>query len=418
MKMNCSGKRIIFFLIYICFTSICLPQVRSLHYYLEEGLQNSPFLKDLQSQLSSASIDSLIIRAQNKPRIEWNSLLLYSPYNDHFGYDEVITDGGNYESVGFVSQNIFNRRTLENKYQSINTLKQSVSINKNLTTAELKRTITNLYLESFSVYSDLAFNRSFYDLLTDQSRILSEFVKAGIGSQADYLALLVETQGQEIIVNQLKNQYEKDIRSMNEICGLTDTSHVELLIPEIKLSGTGNPSGYLFLKQYALDSIQIINERNALNLRYKPSINWFADAGILTSNPWKFYKHFGASAGISLSVPIFDGQQRKLEEMKLALRENTRSIYKISSIRRYDQQYIRLAGELEGIKEIRLKLEKQLTISDQLVKSLRSQLETGIIKMTDYLNALKSYRNINHNLNMTDIEMLSIINEMNYILSE
>ncbi|MCX6261385.1 MAG: hypothetical protein NTY95_11240, partial [Bacteroidia bacterium] len=67
---------------------------------------------------------------------------------------------------------------------------------------------------------------------------------------------------------------------------------------------------------------------------------------------------------------------------------------------------------------IRSQLAAQLLISDQLVKSLKSQLENGIAKMTDYLNALRNYRSINHTLNMTDIEILSIINEMNYILAE
>jgi hypothetical protein len=34
-----------------------------------------------------------------------------------------------------------------------------------------------------------------------------------------------------------------------------------------------------------------------------------ADAGILTSNPWNFYNHFGYSAGISLNIPVYDGKQ-------------------------------------------------------------------------------------------------------------
>ena len=50
--------------------------------------------------------------------------------------------------------------------------------------------------------------------------------------------------------------------------------------------------------QYKIDSIRIENEKMAIDIRYKPKVNWFADAGFLTSNPWNFYKHFGYSAGI------------------------------------------------------------------------------------------------------------------------
>lgn len=397
---------------------IVTPQTRSLDFYIDEGIRNSPLLKELQNQLDASVIDSLIVIAQRKPQIEGKSQLLYSPYNDHIGYDEVITDGGNYQAVGYVSQNIFNRKIIENKYQSIGNQKRSVNINKKITSAELKRLITSLYLESYSVYSDLSFNRSFLELMKDQNQITDQFVKAGIYSQSDYLSLLVETQGQEIITSQLKNLYEKNTRLLNEACGIVDTSHIELVIPEIKLIETTNKSDYIFLKQYTIDSLQIINERISLGLRYKPSVNWFADAGILTSKPSTVYRHFGASAGISLSVPIYDGQQRKLEDQKLALRENSRFFNNMSSKKQYDQQYLRLNGELLGMKEIRGKLATQLSISDQLVKSLKSQLETGIVKMADYLNALRNYRSINHNLNMADIEMLSIINEMNYILAE
>jgi outer membrane protein TolC len=418
LKTNCSCKRYLFLLSFFFIELISLSQTRSLEYFINEGLQNSPLLNDLQNQLNSTQIDSLIIKAQRKPQIEGQSQLLYSPYNDHFGYDEVITDGGNYQIAGYVSQNIFNRKIIENKYKTIDNQRQGISLNKKITIAELKRLITGLYLESYSVYSDLAFNSSFLELMKGQNQIIDQFVKAGIFSQSDYLSLLVETQGQEIIINQLRNLYEKNVRLLNEACGIVDTAHIELILPEIKPTETNTTSDYLFLKQFTIDSLQIINERTALGLRYKPSVNWFADAGILTSKPETFYRHFGASAGVSLSIPIFDGQQKKLEDQKLSIRENTRSFNNISSRKQYDQQYIRLKGELQGIKEIRSQLTAQLLISDQLVKSLKSQLEQGIAKMTDYLNALRNYRSINHTLNMTDIEMLSIINEMNYILAK
>ncbi len=416
MKGYC--KKCLFLLAVLLIELTSFSQTRSLEYFINAGLQNSPLLNDLQNQLNSALIDSLIIRAQNKPQIEGQSLFLYSPYNSHFGYDEVITDGGNYQVAGYVSQSIFNRKITENKYMTLNNQRQGISLNRKITEAELNRLITSLYLESYSVYSDMSFNVSFLELMKGQNNIMDQFVKAGIFSQSDYLSLLVETRGQEIIISQLRNLYDKNIRLLNEACGIVDTARIELVLPDIKLVETDNRSDYLFLKQFSIDSLQIVNERTSLGLRYKPSVNWFADAGILTSKPETFYRHFGVSAGFSLNIPIFDGQQRKLEDQKLLIRENTRSFNNIISRKQYDQQYLRLKGQLQGIKDIRIKIAEQLRISDQLVKSLKSQLETGIVKMTDYLNALRNYRSINHNLNMTNNEMLSIINEMNYILAK
>jgi len=119
-----------------------------------------------------------------------------------------------------------------------------------------------------------------------------------------------------------------------------------------------------------------------------------------------------------LNFLIFDGKQRNLEEKKLSFRENTRSLYNFNSKKQYDQQFLRLKGELDGIREVRAQMSKQLEVSDQLVHSLKSELEAGIIRMTDYLSAIKNHRSINHNINITDIEMLNIINEMNWLLSK
>jgi outer membrane protein TolC len=410
-------KRLFLLLLLLSVSLTGYSQTRTLDYYLDEGIRNSPLLKDIDNQLSSSSVDSLIIEAQRKPVAEGLSQLLYSPYNSKIGYDEVITDGGNYQAVAAVSQEIFNRRKIENRYQALDYQKETASLSKKLSVAELRRSITNLYLESYSVYSELVFNRSFLDLMKEENQIIRNFVANGVCTQTDYLSMLVETEGQQVIVTQLKNQYKKEIMLLNEVCGIVDTSNVILNKPDIELAEVNNPSDFLFLKQYIIDSLQIMNDKAAIGLNYKPTVRWFADAGILTSNPWNFYRHFGASAGISLSIPVYDGHQKKLEEQKLAIKENTRSFYNLSSRKQYDQNYLRLREELNGISETRARLEKQLELSDQLVKSLKAQLESGIIKMTDYLNAIKNYRNTNRNLNIIKIEMLSIINEMNYLLT-
>ena len=394
-----------------------ISQSRDLNYYLQEGLKNSPLINDLKNQFHSASLDSIIIAAQRKPQVEGRSQLLYSPYNDHFGYDEVITDGGNYQAVAYVSQNLFASKKAENKYQALNYEKQGLNLSVKLSSAEIKKAITDLYIESFSVYSDLRFNVSFLDLMRNENMVVSRFVENGIYSQSDYLSLLIETGGQEVIVTQLRNQYRKDIMSLNEICGIVDTSEVMLQMPVIEPQGAVKNSDFLILRQYSVDSLRIINEKEALALRYKPSVTWFADAGILTSNPFNFYRHAGASAGVSLTIPIYDGHQKKTEMDKLSLKENSRSQYSDRKKKEYDQIYLRLNSELEGLRQVKAGLEKQLALSDQLVKSLRVQLENGIIKMQDYIIAIKSYRNINRSIILSDIDILRVNNEINYILT-
>ena len=322
-----------FFLILIlsCLTLVAHNQTRNLEFYLNEAVHNSPLLNDYRNQINQAVTDSLIIGATRKPLVEAKSQLQYSPYYHNFGYDEVITDGGNYSAVLGVSQNIFNRRALKNKYEAVEIQKRTVNNSSRISTNELKKIITDQYLTSFSGYTDFKFNKTFLELFMKENEIVKQFVKNGVVKQTDYLSFLVETQTQEILVNQLKSQYVKDLMLLNQLCGLNDTVWYELVEPELKIQGTPEITKSPSFIQYKIDSIRIENEKLAIDIQYKPKINWFADAGFLTSNPWNFYRHFGYSAGLSLNIPVYDGKQRTLQNRNLNLMKTAERLMRIIS---------------------------------------------------------------------------------------
>ena len=279
-------------------------QTRNLDFYLKEAIQNSPLLNDYNNQIKSAVSDSLIIRAAKKPFVDAKSQLLYSPAYHNFGYDEIVTDQGNYTAVVGITQSIFNKKELNNKYSAIDIQKQSLNNFSRISVTELNKTITDQYITSYSGLTDFLFNRNFLELLKKENEIVKQFVKNGIAKQTDYLSLLVEIQSQEILISQLKNQYRNDLMLLNQICGLKDSTWYELVDPAVEIKGTPDIKKSPAYIQYKIDSIRLENEKMAIDIKYKPKVNWFADAGFLTSNPWNFYKHFGYSAGLSLNVPL------------------------------------------------------------------------------------------------------------------
>jgi outer membrane protein TolC len=405
--------------LFLCLLPVIVTsQTRSLDFYIDQGIRNSPLLKDLNNQLNASSIDSLLIGAARKPQIEAKSQVLYSPYYHSFGYDEVITDGGNYQAIAAVTQNIFNRRELENKFKSVEIQKQSIGNSAKLSVAELRKVITDQYITSYSDQLDFQFNLSFLDLMNSENELVKQFAKSGICNQSDYLTLLVETQGQEVLADQLRNQFNKDLRLLNQLCGINDTLIFKLEEPHLELIEPRDTVISPFFMQFMIDSLKLVNERNALDIKYRPKINWFADAGILTSIPKNFYNHFGYSVGASLSVPIYDGKQKNLETRKLSLSESTITNYRSKYKKQYDQLTLQLYEELKGSGKVKTQIEKQLAIANQLVASLKAQLEAGQVRMTDYINAIKNYRNINRNLNFVRIRTYQIENEINYLLTK
>jgi outer membrane protein TolC len=411
-------KKFVLVFLCCCFSVFVLSQPRTLDFYLQEGMRNSPLLKDYNNRVNSALIDSLLIRSSKMPQIEAKSQLLYAPAYKNFGYDEVITDGGNYQTVIGVSQNILNRKELSNKFQTVNIKRQTATNFSRISVAELNKIITDQFLSAYSGYNDLAFNKSFLELIYKENEITRQFVMNGICKQTDYLSLQVETQSLEILVNQLKNKFEKEMRLLNQLCGLNDTGLYELELPDLKIKGIDDISKSPLFIQYMLDSLRIINEKAAIDVKYRLKMNWFADAGFLTSTPWNFYRHFGYSAGVSLSIPVYDGHQRDKEKQKLALEEATRSSYQDNFRKQYYQKIMQLNDELKSLRLLSVQLENQLATSEQLVNALKGQLESGIIMMTEYINSLKSYRYITKNLSDNRIGILQVINEINYLLIE
>jgi outer membrane protein TolC len=408
--------------LWICiltFITICsFSQSHTLDFYLSAGLQNSPLLKDINNQVNSALIDSLLIRSSKMPQVEAKSGLMYAPAYKNFGYDEVITDGGSYQGGVGVTQNIFNKREIRNNFQSVSILRQSATNSSKISVAELKRIITEQYLASYADYYELLFNKSFLSLAYKENELVSKFVSQGLCKQTDYLSLQIETQTQEILVNQLANQLESDLRQLNRLCGINDSVSYQLSLPDLKINGKADITKSPLFIQYKIDSLKIENEKAAIDVRYQPKMNWFADAGFLTAAPWKFYRHFGYSAGVSLSIPVYDGHQKTYEKQKLSLSENTRSAYENNFRIQFDQQISQLNVELKSLINITSQLEKQLATSEQLVNALRGQLETGIIQMTEYITAVKNLRYINKTLSDNRIKIQLVINELNYLLSQ
>ena len=393
-------------------------QSRDLDFYLKQAVQNSPLLNDYRNQVRSSYADSLLIRAAKKPLVEAKSQLLYSPVYHNFGYDEVVTDGGNYTAVMGVSQPFFNKKEINNKFEAVDLQKRSINNSTQISINELNKIITDQYLISFSEYNDFLFNKNFLELLAKENEIVKQFVKGGVAKQTDYLSLLLETQSQEILVNQLKSLYRKDLMLLGQLSGLNDSAWYDLTDPKIEIRGTANIEKSPNYIQYKIDSIRIENEKMAIDIRYRPKVNWFADAGFLTSNPWNFYKHFGYSAGLSLSIPVYDGKQRGIEKQKLELNENSREAYQSTYAKEYFQQIQQLNLDLKALNVMSAQVENQLKTSQQLINTFREQLEAGIIQMTEYINAIKNFKTTSRNINLIYVQKLQVINQMNFLLTQ
>lgn len=410
-----AGKIIIFFFAMISgYPVVGTAQTYTLDHFLNVGLSNSPLLNDYRDRLKIGALDSSLIHAAHRPQVLANGQIMVAPTYNGYGYDQAITNGGNYMAVVAVSQPLFNKNILAPQYRNIVLQHKVIGNTAKITRLDLKKNITAQYIVVFADYQQLLSNREIYQLLQAQQLILKKLVESGIYKQTDYLNLKVALQSQEISVSRLQMQYKTDVSTLNYLCGINDTATIHLAAPDIAVNSNSGGSQSVFYKQFTLDSLKIVNNKALIDTKYKPAVSWFADAGLQSSRPSTLDKNFGAGFGLNLAVPIYDGRQRRLGYQKLKIAEDTRADYASFFTRQYNQQKAMLLQQLEESEKLVKQIKDKLKASQLLIDLDKKLLNTGDLLITDYILAVNNYLNIKNNLNQTEISRYQIINQLNY----
>ena len=411
------NKNLQIFKILFCLSILQLPsfaQVNTLDFFVNQGLIHSPVLKDINNQVSSNTVDSLLIKAGQKPQVSFNGLVYYAPVINGVGYSEVITNISNISSQAIVTQKIFNRKTIDALYSKSALQNQSLRGSYKISENDLRKAITLQYLSACFVSNELTFNKELLKSSIEEERILIQLVEKGLYRQVDYSSFLVELKGQELLLNDLLLQYQKEVSALNILCGLPEIAYEQLVLPDIKLNSPVDVTTSPFFTRFAVDSLKIQNEKLLIDRNYKPSVNWFSDAGVVNNIPSEIYKNIGFSVGLNVSVPVYDGQQRKLNYEKLKIAENSRTNYAGVFKQQFSQQLQQLYKELKMTEEIIPQITEQLNLEESVIKQQKNLINMGSISITDYVITLKNYITIKRSITQYQLKILQIITEINY----
>ncbi|HVY73636.1 MAG TPA: TolC family protein [Puia sp.] len=389
-------------------------QDRDLDYYIGVARLSSPLLKDYQNQILSNRADSEIVRASYRVQVNGISADSYSPVINGWGYDNIITNGGQLSAVVQASKNFVSKNNLATQLNGIHLQNQLVDNTSAITEKDLRKTVTAQYIVVYGDMTALNFNKETLGLLAKEDTLLRNLTQSNIYKQADYLTFYVSFQQQQLAVRQSEIQYKNDYAMLNYLCGIVDTAVEQLPDPKLNLSGSANAYSAVFYQQYAIDSLKFINDRSVIGYSYKPKLNAFVDAGYNSTLSYAPYKNFGTSFGLTLNVPIYDGKQKQLRYRKVDIAERTRSAYRDFYLHQYDQQVAQLMQQLQMTESLINEINGQIKYADALVTVNLKLLETGNIRITDFVLAINTYLNARHLLNQNYIGRLQIINQINY----
>ncbi|WP_375448339.1 TolC family protein [uncultured Fibrella sp.] len=387
---------------------------RNLDYYLEYGLVNSPLLKENVNSIALNRFDSLINVALNKPYVQAVGQYLYAPAGAKWGYDQNTTNGGQYTAVIQANRNLLYRRNLRIQ-NNLNTavrdsLVNIVHINQN----DLQKAIIDLYLTAYQDYQQMVIFGGLYQILSRQNDILKELLRKALFNQSDYLAFRVDWQQSEVNYEGAKVQFLQDILALNTLCNIPEAGLVRLekpaLTPQARFTLDGNP----YFLRYRYDSVLVERNRRVIDIFYRPALDLVVNAGTNAISPDLITRRFGYSIGLNFVMPIYDGNQRKLQYQKLDVAQLTIQNYRNQYINRFNLQ-LRTVNEQLRVNQTLIGLtEKQNTDVENLLTISQTRLYRGDISAIDYLLIVQRYLNVKLTLNQLTVQQQRYINTFNY----
>ncbi|MFB6456880.1 TolC family protein [Chitinophaga sp. Hz27] len=401
-------------LLLIFFFITTYAQEKDLHYYLDQGKQNSPLLKDYQNQVKAAQIDSMRLRGAYGPQVNGISNNTYAPVIHGYGYDNAITNGGQVTALVTATKELNGKKNLNNQLYGIDLQNQGLRITARISEQDLKKNIVAQYIITYGDWEQYCFNNSVLQLLREEEVILKKLTQTGTYRQTDYLTFLVTLQQQELLLKQLRAQYQNNFGQLNYLCGIIDTAFTPIVDPALRIDHLPSLENTVFYRQFEIDSLKLRNTDAAIDLSYRLRINLYTDGGFNSTLALDPYKNFGVSTGISLAIPIYDGKQRKLQHNKVAISEETRKNYQEFFSHQYYQQIQQLLQQLASTFELIEQATKQIHYADGLMQANKALLVHGDVRIADYVIAINNYLNAKNIITQNIVYKYQLINQINY----
>jgi len=404
------------FIISLIFLSplFSFAQNKDLDYFINQSLSRDPKFTELRNLILVNKIDSELIVAGNKIQVTGSGNAYYAPVINGYGYDVAITNGQQLAALVALNKQIYNKRNLSLQFKSLQLQNDSLANSSAIYQQDLKKTIITQYILTYGDQLQLKFNDEIISLLTKEEEILKTLTEKNVYKQADYLSFLVTLQQQQLTRNQLMVQYKNNYATLNYLSGIVDTVTETLGTPDLQVKINLNKLSSPFFLNYKIDSLRLQNERLLARVQYRPKVNLFADAGYQSTFILNPYKNFGYNIGINLTVPIYDGHQKRLQLTKLDIEERTRQKQHDFFYNQYQQQIQQLQQQLNDLESLAEPINKQIAYLETLIHVNGKLLETGDIRITDYVLALNNYITAKNLVVQNQIERYQIIQQLNY----
>jgi hypothetical protein len=242
--------------------------------------------------------------------------------------------------------------------------------------------------------------------------LIGGLLEKGFSSAQDYLLLKIEFKNQSIALADAAQQHKSSLFQLYALCGLQDTSVVA--IDSVSLQ-TGTPKIHSdFTKKYLLDSLSTLNDQMMFETQYGPQVKLFFNTGLEAVELHQIQRKFGMSAGLDLSLPLFDGRQKQLTRQQHLLLQQTIRESRLYSEKMIEIQRRNLRSRIQSMQKSISVLTEQIEDYRKLLEISSKQLQQGHVSMLDYLMLLRNAVDLKKNKIDLEINCQLEMNNYNY----
>ncbi len=395
----------ILFALGIVFSAIS-QEKKGLDYFIDQAKINSTELKQNDNLYKIGEFQADLIKAQQYAfNIDASGEVLVAPYFNNngnavdittnpspnaYGYDVGITNGGLYSAQLNITKNLFNQATVANLLFQNKIQNDSLKLYSEKITHNLFKNITDSYITAYQLQIKETINQQIAADLENRLKVVEVLVKHGILQQSDYLLLQVDVAQKKLELLQIQSDLQKNITQLYNLCGMPMDKNVTLEQPSI--SSNLNKAATYFEKKFKIDSLQIQAEQLVFANRYKPQVSIYANTGLNAVEFDNISHKIGASAGLKVTVPIYDGGQRKFYKQQSKLKYENLEYFKKNKKTELENNQKSMEAQMEILQKNLTLIDEQLHKQQTIMEIYKEKLVNGQLSIIDYLNVAQSYK--------------------------
>jgi len=414
-----------------CFVQFLNAQkIADLDYFIEQAHATAPTLLENENLKKIGALQNSIIKAQsNAFKINATSDVLFSPYFNNngriidftaapsssaYGYDIGITNGGLYSAQLNITKNLFNKSVTDNLLFQNKVKNDAIAISTQEVEHNLTKNISDAYVTAYQLQLQEDFTQDILKDLNNRLQVIELLVKRGILQESDYLLLQLDIESKNLELKQIQNNLSTAINQLYTLSGKKAESISRLIEPNIQ-GINSKSSEFFYSRKFKNDSLQIEADQQVFDNAYKPQLTAYGNTGLNAVEIPNISHKVGLSAGLRLTIPIYDGKQREFTHKQNLLKEESLEFYKNNARIRLSNNLQSIKSQIIALVENKSLLGKQLKKQQNILDIYKGKLVQGQISIVDYLNVIQNYKLNRYTEMQMQTNMWLLQNQYNFI---